>query len=49
MEIFTDSNLNIIALVTTCTTRFNIEQKRQCMYEVILKSISETIVAVEKQ
>jgi hypothetical protein len=49
MDIFTDGDLNIITLVTTCTTRFNIKQDRQCTYNVTLRRVRVTIVAVEKQ
>ena len=36
-------------VVALCTTRFNIKQDRQFTYDVTLRRVPATIVAVEKQ
>jgi hypothetical protein len=35
-------------MVIVCTAKFSIQQDRQCKYNVILKGVRTTIVAVER-
>jgi len=39
MENLTGDNLNIMAVVTACTIRFNIRQDRQCTYKPNIEAL----------
>jgi hypothetical protein len=38
-----------ISVVALCATRFKIKQDRQCTYNVTMRRVHESIVAVEKE